>query len=86
MTRQTKIVNMSLPPELYAEVDEMAKQRGVSRSQLLREALRVYVAEQRRWRQIRRWGEETAQRLGLREERDVDKIIRELRKEQARSQ
>lgn len=74
MARQTKIVNMSLPPELYTQVDEMAKQRGVSRSQLLKEALRIYIAEERRWQQIRKWGEETAKRLGIKDEKDIERI------------
>jgi metal-responsive CopG/Arc/MetJ family transcriptional regulator len=70
MARQTKIVNMSLPPEIYAQVDEMAKQKGISRSQLLKEALKAYIASERRWQQIRKWGEETAERLGIKDEGD----------------
>lgn len=74
MARQTKIVNMSLPPELYTQVDEMAKQKGVSRSQLLKEALRIYIVEEKRWQQIRKWGKETAKRLGIKNEKDIERI------------
>lgn len=44
MARTTKIVNFSLPPEIYKEVEELARQRDTSRSQVLREALKRYVA------------------------------------------
>ena len=74
MPRQTKIINMSLPEELYAQVDGIAKQRGVSRSQVLKEALKIYVDEEKRWQQIKKWGAETARRLGIRDEDDVEKI------------
>ncbi|MDD5447944.1 MAG: ribbon-helix-helix protein, CopG family [Actinomycetota bacterium] len=77
MARKTKIVNMSLPPEIYLEVEELARQKGISKSELLRQALKQYITSERRWQQIRRWGEETAQRLGIKDEGDVEKIIDE---------
>jgi len=85
MARTTKIVNFSLPPEIYKEVEELAKQRETSRSQVLREALKQYVASERRWQQIRKWGEETKGRLGIKDEDDVERIIHEYRKEKSRS-
>lgn len=81
MARQTKIINISLPPEIYREVDELAQQKGVSRSELLRQALKQYVTSERRWQQIRKWGEESAKELGIKEEREVEKLIHEFRKE-----
>jgi len=77
MARTTKIVNFSLPPETYREVEELAKQRQTSKSQLLREALTQYVVSERRWEQIRKWGEETVKRLGIKNEDDVDRITHE---------
>lgn len=77
MSRQTKIINMSLPKELYTQVDGIAKQRGVSRSQLFKEALKIYIDEERRWQKIREWGEETAKRLGIKDEADVERIREE---------
>jgi metal-responsive CopG/Arc/MetJ family transcriptional regulator len=84
MPRQTKIVNMSLPPEIYKEVDELAQQKGISRSELLRQALRQYVASERRWQQIRKWGEGSAKRLGIKDEKDVERIIDECEDEYQR--
>lgn len=84
MSRQTKIINMSLPKELYAQVDEIAKQRGVSRSLLLKEALKIYIDEERRWQQIRKWGEETTKRLGIKDETDVERIREEYWEERGK--
>ena len=58
MARKTKIINLSLPQETYVQVEELADRMEVSRSEVLREALKQYVASERRWQQIRKWGEE----------------------------
>jgi len=84
MARKTKIVNLSLPQETYKQVEELADQMEISKSELLREALKQYVASERRWQQIRRWGEETAKRLNIKDEDDVDRVIHELRQEKSR--
>jgi len=85
MARTTKIVNFSLPPEIYKEVEELARQRETSRSQVLREALKQYVASERRWQQLREWGQETTKRLGIKDEDDVERIIHEYREEKSKS-
>lgn len=82
MARNTKIVNMSLQPEIYEEVDELAQQKGTSRSEILRQALKQYIASEKRWQQIRRWGEDSAEKLGIKDERDVSRLIHEFRREQ----
>ncbi len=84
MPRQTKIVNMSLPFDVYAQVEELARQKGISKSQLLKESLKQFIASEERWRQIRRWGEDTAQRLGIGNEGEVEEIIHDLRKKHSR--
>ena len=84
MARNTKIVNLSLPQETYKQVQELADQMGVSKSEVLREALKRYVASERRWRQIRQWGEEAAKKLNIRDEDDIDRVIHEFRQERAK--
>lgn len=84
MARKTKIVNLSLPNETYEQVEELADRMEVSKSEILREALKQYVASEKRWQQIRRWGEETAKRLDIRDEDDVDRMIHEFRQEKSR--
>ena len=83
MPRHTKIVNLSLPFDVYENVDELAQQRGISKSELLRDALKHYVVAEKRWRQIYRWGEESARLLDIRDEADVDRLIHQFRREQA---
>ena len=85
MARTTKIVNFSLPPEIYKEVEELARQRETSRSQVLREALKRYVASERRWQQLRKWGQEAKGRLGIKDEDDVERTIHEYREEKSRT-
>jgi len=84
MARTTKIVNFSLPPETYEDVNELARQMQTSRSHILREAIKQYVVSERRWQQIRTWGEETAEKLEIKNEDDVERIIHEHREEKAR--
>lgn len=85
MARGTKHINFSLPLEVYREVDELAQQKGVSRSELIRQALRQHVASERRWQQIREWGEESTKELRIGDEKDVERLIHEFRKEQFQS-
>ncbi len=71
---------MSLPTEIYREMSKLAQRRKISRSELLRRALREYVASERRWQQIRKWGEKTAKKLKIQNEAEVEKLIYEFRK------
>jgi len=81
MTRKTKIINMSLPPEVYKELNKLAKEKRLSRSEILRRALKQYIASEKIWQQIYKWGEESARKLGIKNEEDVTRLIHEFRKE-----
>jgi|YNPBryulayer2012_1023412.scaffolds.fasta_scaffold69843_1 metal-responsive CopG/Arc/MetJ family transcriptional regulator len=81
MARQTKIVNLSLPLDIYNQADEIAKKRGVSRSAILKKALEVYIMQEKRWELIYKWGEEKAKELKIKDEEDVERLIQEFRKE-----
>jgi len=81
MSRGRMIANMSLSPEFYSVVNKMARKKKISRSELLRRSLRQYIASERRWRLIRAWGKETAKKLGMKGEPDVERIVDEYRKE-----
>jgi CopG family transcriptional regulator/antitoxin EndoAI len=48
----TVTVNISFKDELLADIDRAAKAERRSRSELLREAARQYLAQQRRWDRI----------------------------------
>jgi metal-responsive CopG/Arc/MetJ family transcriptional regulator len=81
MARQTKIVNLSLPLDIYNQADEIAKKRGVSRSAILKKALEVYIMQEKRWELIYKWGEERAKELKIKDEEDVERLIQEFRRE-----
>ena len=76
--RTTKILSLSLPPELLRKAETLARQEGRTKSELLREALRRYVHEQE-WRSLQRYGARRARRLGIREH-EVERVLAEYRK------
>jgi len=76
MPRTTKILNISLSKELYEEIEDIAIQENRTKSELVREAFRHYSAN-RNWSKIRQWGDETARKLKIKDERDIDKILHE---------
>ncbi len=78
-----KVLNISLPPALYKEVERLAKEQAKAKGEFAREVLRQYVETEKRWRQIRKWGMENAERLKVRGERQVEEIIKQYRKEQS---
>lgn len=81
MPRKTKIVNMSVDETMYEDVERLAREKGTSRSYVLKEALRQYVAAETRWSKILAWGEESADRVGITSETDVEATVHEYREE-----
>ena len=72
---QTRTLNIALPKELVKKVDEVAKKEYKNRSELIREALRIYLKDIEGWQQIFKAGEKTARKIGIKSEKDVDKIV-----------
>ncbi|CBE68295.1 MAG: ribbon-helix-helix protein, CopG family [Candidatus Methylomirabilis oxygeniifera] len=77
--RTTKTWTISLPPKLSREAERTAKEENRTKSELLREALRLYLEDQR-WRKLQRKTALHAQALGIRTEEDVDRIVHAVRK------
>ena len=76
MPRTTKILNISLSKDLYEEIENIASQENRTKSELIREAFRQYSAN-RNWSKIRQWGDETARKLKIRDEQDIDNMLHE---------
>jgi len=72
-TRSTKVLNISLPPEMYEAIEQVAQEESRTKSELMREAFRQYQFN-RRWRSLREWGENTALRLGIQSDDDVEEL------------
>lgn len=81
MGRSTKTLTVSLPPRIYEEVERLAEQENKTKSELFRDMVRVYedFLDERRWRRLRRTGTDSAKRLGLESEEDIEKLIHEVR-------
>lgn len=77
--RTSKILPISLPPEMLADVERLAKKERRTKSELVREALRRYI-EDREWEAVRAYGSARARALGI-TEADVDRLIHEHRQE-----
>ncbi len=73
MARTTKTITLSLPPEMADMIEELMKEEGRTRSELLREALRRY-AEEREWKKIYRYGELKAKQRRIIEDQIEDII------------
>jgi len=76
---QSQTLNIALPKELVKKVDEAAKREYKNRSELIREALRVYLKDMEEWKQIFKAGKEAGKKAGIKSEVDVDRIVYEYR-------
>ncbi|MDO8429035.1 MAG: ribbon-helix-helix domain-containing protein [Candidatus Daviesbacteria bacterium] len=72
-------LNISLPTELVKRVDLQAKKEYKNRSELMREALRLYLVDQDEWMEIFKSGEEAMKKMGIRSEGDINDIVYEFR-------
>ena len=73
MARATKTITLSLSPKMLDKIEELMKEEGRTRRELLREALRRY-AEEQEWKKIYRYGELKAREKGITEDQIEDII------------
>lgn len=76
---QTQTFNISLPKELVKKVDKVAKKEYRNRSELIREALRIYLKDLMEWDEIFEYGKKVGKKMGIKSEEDVNKIVYEFR-------
>ena len=79
MPRSTRTITFSLSPDLMQRVDQVTRQEGRSRSELIREAVSRYL-EECEWRTLLEYGEQRAREQGLGPE-DVAPLVEEYRVE-----
>jgi CopG family transcriptional regulator/antitoxin EndoAI len=77
--RATKLLTISIMPEFFDEIEKLAKEERRTKSELVREALRCYIAE-KELKRLQRYGMGKAQDHGLKEQ-DVQRLIDEARAE-----
>ncbi len=78
MTYQT--FNISLPKELITTMDEAAKREYRNRSELIREAVRVYLANTSAWNALFSYGKSQAKTLKITSEEEVNTRVHAYRK------
>ena len=77
---KTGTVNISFQKGLLDQIDEVAREESRSRSELIREAARMYIERKKKWKDIFAFGDRQASRRKLRED-DVKSEIRAYRKQ-----
>jgi metal-responsive CopG/Arc/MetJ family transcriptional regulator len=75
----TTTVNISFQKALLSDIDTVARKESRSRSELLREAARMYIERRKRWDEIFAYGESRAVENKL-TEADVEREIAASRK------
>lgn len=76
--RTTKPITISLPTNILRETERIAKEEVRTRTDVIRDALNQYVAS-RRWQRLRQWGAQTAERLELKTEEDLQSLLDRVR-------
>ena len=76
-------VNISFQDKLLKEIDSVAARESRSRSELLRQAARVYVRRQKQWEDVFRLGDRLNERLDFKKS-DVEREIRNVRRHKRR--
>jgi len=80
MAQKTSTVNISFRDDLLKEIDEVARSESRTRSELVREAARVYIDRRRRMSTVIESIRETVRQRGITEE-DVAAEIAAVRAE-----
>lgn len=74
----TKPMTISLPPDLARETQRIANAEATTPAKLVELALRQYLTSHR-WQRLRQWGTDTAKRLGIRSEADLEQFLQRER-------
>ena len=76
---QTQTLNIALPRDLVKKVDDRAEKEYRNRSELIREALRMYLTDLQEWEGIFEYGQKQGKKIGLKSENDVNKLVAQYR-------
>jgi len=76
-------VNISFNADILRQIDEIAKSEARTRSELIREAARIYIERKKKWESIFAYGESLSAKHGFTEE-DVNEEIKSYRTEKRR--
>lgn len=73
MNRNTQVLSVSLPPEIYKQIEGLSKQERKTKSQLVRDMLVVYRRSfyEKEWPKIRKMGEEIKKKYDFKSEGEL---------------
>lgn len=75
---KTSTVNISFRKDLLNQIDKVANEESRTRSELIREAARMYIDKKQKWNDIFALGKKKAKDIGL-TENDINKEIKKYR-------
>lgn len=78
MGRTTSIISISIPPSIEEKIEEITKKEGMTRSELIREALRRYI-EEKELEELVKYGRKKALERGITEDQ-IEDIVDSYRK------
>lgn len=81
MRRRAKVLSFSVPEDLKQEIEKTARTEGKTKSELFREMYRAYLEKKERqeWERLFSYGDKRAQKLNIRSEEDIERLIHEAR-------
>ena len=89
--RVAKTISITLPPDMLARAQEVARRESRTMSELVRESLRKYMAPgpialDPEWEELLRHTRERGRALGVTSEEDVERISNEYSQEKRNRQ
>lgn len=78
MGRTTSIITISIPPNMEKKIEELTKKEGMTRSELVRDALRRYI-EEKELEELVKYGKKKALEKGITEDQ-IEAIVDSYRK------
>ena len=79
LSRKSKVLSLSVSPEIARELDNIVKTGDKSRSEIFKEMFKIYKESlaEREWRELFSFGKETAKRFKIKDEEELFKILDE---------
>ncbi len=77
-TEELVEVTVSLPADVLREIDRLAAEMKLTRSEMLTGAARRFLFSEARWRRLQAYGAERAREAGLSTEEDIEAYLDSL--------
>jgi metal-responsive CopG/Arc/MetJ family transcriptional regulator len=75
MYMQVQTVNITLPKQVVSQADLVAEDEFKTRSELIKDALILYLRDKRVWGELFTYGQKIGKRMEIKNETDVARIL-----------